>query len=283
LLKALKKKVRYDPKSHRNLSVLVCSQNSPIVDIPAVADVSEPLYYSDEYIQSIYSNASASTKASNRTSATARFSIEDSISEVPEGEGDAEKEPYQRSSSSFMPVPPSMANHPIAPSAMGQSPSSRTIQPRLDTMKTATISMLDLQDNRKAASQKTEKRQRPTSPKSTDTKTRVGGTTAGAFLAHHWNRVFRRYYAMKLVGMLMAIYTAILTFTYAGTFGKYGGVLDPETGFIVDRMSEKNTAAGLVYTGGVKRAVVAATSFELVAFAIARLTAFYMYPGRSCC
>jgi hypothetical protein len=94
-----------------------------------------------------------------------------------------------------------------------------------------------------------------------------------------WNRVFRRYYAMKLFGMLLAIYTAVLSFTYSGTFGKYGGVIDPETGYIIDTTSETNTDNGVIEMKGVKRAVVAATSFELVALVIARLTAFYMYPG----
>jgi hypothetical protein len=114
----------------------------------------------------------------------------------------------------------------------------------------------------------------------------AGGTTGCLavpmkILAFFWNRVFRRYYAMKLFGMLLAIYTAVLSFTYTGTFGRYGGVLDRETGYIIDPNSEENTENGVIVreNGGVARAVVATTSWELVFLAIARLTAFYMYPG----
>jgi hypothetical protein len=95
-----------------------------------------------------------------------------------------------------------------------------------------------------------------------------------------WADVFHRYYYMKLFGTLLAIYTAVLAYTYKGTFGKYGGVFDRETGFIIDTESEENTRAGIIDVGGgVTRAVVAATSFEIVALVIARFTAFYMYPG----
>jgi hypothetical protein len=133
---------------------------------------------------------------------------------------------------------------------------------------------------------------RPTPVARSSISNRIGGGGGGdstgsggwisaqtTMLAVFWNRVFRRYYAMKLIGMLLAIYTAVLSFTYTGTFGKYGGVVDPETGYIIDTNSEANTANGVIVMKGVERAVVAATSFELVALVIARLTAFYMYPG----
>jgi hypothetical protein len=95
-----------------------------------------------------------------------------------------------------------------------------------------------------------------------------------------WNRVVRRYGAMKLLGVLLAIYTAVLSFTYRGTFGIYGGSIDRATGYVIDPNSAENTAAGLIQNrAGVKRAVVAMTVFEMVAFAIARITALYMYPG----
>jgi hypothetical protein len=95
-----------------------------------------------------------------------------------------------------------------------------------------------------------------------------------------WNRVVRRYGAMKLLGVLLAIYTAILSFTYRGTFGQYGGSVDRATGYVIDVNSAENTAAGLIRnSAGIKRAVVATTVFEMVMFGIARLTALYMYPG----
>lgn len=94
-----------------------------------------------------------------------------------------------------------------------------------------------------------------------------------------WDRIFHRYCGLKVVGLLLAIYTAVLAYTDKGTFGKYGGVIDPESGFIIDTESEENTNAGVVNFGGVKRAVVAANAFEIFLLVISRFSAFYMYPG----
>lgn len=166
---------------------------------------------------------------------------------------DGEEEPSQRSDTS-MPVPPVMMKTPTGNVPLNRIPSER-----------------------KNTGESTAKK-----PSQSTRDSSISGEV-GSILSLLWNRVFRRYYAMKLIGMLLAVYTAALSFTHVGTFGKFGGVIDPETGYIIDTMSEENTKAGVLNAGGVKRAVIAATSFELVALAVARLTAFYMYPGTFLC
>lgn len=89
--------------------------------------------------------------------------------------------------------------------------------------------------------------------------------------------------SVKLASDLCGIYVLIVTFTYTGALGVFGGARDPITGFIIDPNSAENTANGIIefnrlghtYT----RAVVSETNFQMFLTAVARFTAFFMYPS----
>jgi hypothetical protein len=92
-------------------------------------------------------------------------------------------------------------------------------------------------------------------------------------------RSLAKYRILKIFQVLCGIYICLMTFSRIGTFGNMGGLVDPETGFIIDPNSEENTEQGVILIKGDLRAVVAKTNFQMVALAISRLSAFTMYPG----
>ena len=92
-------------------------------------------------------------------------------------------------------------------------------------------------------------------------------------------RLFRRYTSLKLAGVLLGIYIAIMSYAYVGTFGPYGGFVDPERGYIVDVNSDERNAAGVILTKGTERAIVANNWFQMVCIGVTRVSAFFMYPG----
>lgn len=94
-----------------------------------------------------------------------------------------------------------------------------------------------------------------------------------------WSRLFKRYFAIKALGILLALYTTVLSFTTRGTFGSFGGLVDPETGYIIDLQNPTNTENGVILSNGIERSVVAGSRWELLCLVVAKLTAFYMYPG----
>jgi ferric-chelate reductase len=87
---------------------------------------------------------------------------------------------------------------------------------------------------------------------------------------------------VKFLGLLCGAYVLLVTFTYVGALGLFGGARDPETGFIIDPSSPDNTANGIVevtkFGHTFTRAVVSETSFQLFLTGLARFSAFFMYP-----
>jgi hypothetical protein len=59
-----------------------------------------------------------------------------------------------------------------------------------------------------------------------------------------------------------------------------GGLLDPETGLVVDTESEDRTDEGIILVNGTERAIVGETKFQVVSILIARLSAWFMYPSK---
>lgn len=92
-------------------------------------------------------------------------------------------------------------------------------------------------------------------------------------------RSMTKYPMLKLLQVLCGAYICTVTFTKVGTFGTRGGLVDPESGFIIDTIFEENTNNGVILVKGDLRAVVAQTTFQMVALAVSRLSAFTMYPG----
>jgi hypothetical protein len=90
-----------------------------------------------------------------------------------------------------------------------------------------------------------------------------------------------KYRLFKLCQLLSGAYIVFMSFTFVGTLGDIGGLVDPDSGWIVDRTSTENTNKGVILINGDLRAVVAQTDFQMIALAISRLSAFTMYPGMS--
>lgn len=82
--------------------------------------------------------------------------------------------------------------------------------------------------------------------------------------------------------LVFGCYIVVMSFTYTGTFGDNGGLVDPNTGWIIDPSSIENTEKGVILVNGDFRAVVAQSNFQMFALAISRLSAFTMYPGMHC-
>lgn len=97
--------------------------------------------------------------------------------------------------------------------------------------------------------------------------------------AHRLRKYITKYGMVKFFQLLCGIYIVTVSFSKIGTFGEWGGLRDPETGFIIDVSSEENTQRGVILIRGDERAVVANSVFQMVALAISRLSAFTMYPG----
>ena len=91
--------------------------------------------------------------------------------------------------------------------------------------------------------------------------------------------MFRRYTTLKLVGILLGIYIAVMSYSFVGTFGPYGGFVDPVRHYIVDVNSVERNDAGVILTKGTERAIVANNWFQMLCIGVTRVTAFFMYPG----
>ena len=96
---------------------------------------------------------------------------------------------------------------------------------------------------------------------------------------HHFRQFVKemmRFRALKISQLVLSIYIAILTFA---DMGPPGGIRDPDTGFIVDQNSQERTEKGLILVNGTERAIVATSTFQVGCIGIARLSAWFMYPG----
>jgi hypothetical protein len=86
-----------------------------------------------------------------------------------------------------------------------------------------------------------------------------------------------RFRALKIAQVILAIYICVLTFA---DMGPPGGLRDTETGLIIDQASPERTERGVILLSGTERAIVGETQFQVVCIGIARLTAWFMYPGK---
>lgn len=88
------------------------------------------------------------------------------------------------------------------------------------------------------------------------------------------------------VQLLCGVYILVVTFTYSGTLGIFGGAVDPQTGTIIDPASPENTERGIIQVTNFghtfDRAVVAATTGQMVLLGISRFADFSMYPAIVC-
>lgn len=94
-------------------------------------------------------------------------------------------------------------------------------------------------------------------------------------------RSLTQYPLLKVLQVFCGLYS-VMAFAKVGTFGKMAGSVDPETGWIIDTNSPENTEQGVILINGDLRALVANSNFQMFTLAISRLTAFSMYPGKSC-
>jgi hypothetical protein len=90
---------------------------------------------------------------------------------------------------------------------------------------------------------------------------------ARAFL----KQLLLRHKVLKVLQICFAIYVAGWTY--------FGGLRNPDTGMIVDPLSEERTSIGLILVNGSERPIVAETVFRVVAVYISRISAWFMYPG----
>lgn len=91
--------------------------------------------------------------------------------------------------------------------------------------------------------------------------------------------LFSHYGALKVVSIMSAIYIAVMSYAYVGTFGSYGGFVDPIVGFVIDPNSAERTDLGVVLTKGTERAIVATNEFQMICLGVTRASAFFMYPA----
>ena len=104
----------------------------------------------------------------------------------------------------------------------------------------------------------------------------AGGETYGfaAACRAYFKKLIRRHKAIKILQVLLAFYIGLLS--YAN--------LDEKTGFLIDPNSQERTERGVILVNDiVERPIVATTYVQLVSIAICRLSAFFMYPGKSLC
>jgi hypothetical protein len=86
-----------------------------------------------------------------------------------------------------------------------------------------------------------------------------------------------RFRALKIGQLILAIYICVLTFA---DMGPPGGLRDTGTGLIIDQASPTRTERGVILLNGTERAIVGETQFQVACIGIARLTAWFMYPGK---
>jgi len=81
------------------------------------------------------------------------------------------------------------------------------------------------------------------------------------------------FWPVKLCQLLCVVYILVLTFFEAPL-----GIVDPESGDIIDVSSGKNTENGVIFVNGDYRAVVAQGGRQKFCLAMSRMSAFSMYP-----
>ena len=69
------------------------------------------------------------------------------------------------------------------------------------------------------------------------------------------------------------MYILVMTFTYTGTLGNVGGLVNPATGTIIDPNSVELTREGVILINRDYRPVVAANTFQMICLAISRASA----------
>jgi hypothetical protein len=89
---------------------------------------------------------------------------------------------------------------------------------------------------------------------------------------------FKQYGALKIASIVLVGYIALFSYTTVGTLGYAGGFVDPDVGYIIDANSPERTAAGVILTRTVERAIVAEKDFQTVCLGVTRVSAFFMYP-----
>jgi hypothetical protein len=77
--------------------------------------------------------------------------------------------------------------------------------------------------------------------------------------------------ALKIASLVMAGHIALFSCCTVGTLGHAGGFVDPDNGHIIDAASPERTAAGVILTRTVERAIVAENDFQLVCLGITHL------------
>ena len=82
-----------------------------------------------------------------------------------------------------------------------------------------------------------------------------------------------RFKLLKLSQLVFAIYIAVMS------FGPWS-IRDKETGYFIDLDSADGTEAGLINVNGTDRAIVATSTFQVACLALARLSAWFMYPSK---
>ena len=80
------------------------------------------------------------------------------------------------------------------------------------------------------------------------------------------------YKVIVMIQVVLAAYAAIVP---------YAVLRDEKTGLIIDPTSPERTEKGLLLVNGIERAIVADTLFQVVSVGICRLSAYFMYPGKS--
>ena len=81
------------------------------------------------------------------------------------------------------------------------------------------------------------------------------------------------FWQFKLLQLLCAIYSAV-AFSDSPI-----GIVDPSSGGIIDTGSAENTANGVILIKGDYRPLVAEGPYQMICLAVARISAFYMYPA----
>lgn len=93
-------------------------------------------------------------------------------------------------------------------------------------------------------------------------------------LIRHLMKTIGRHKAIKMLQFACAIYVVFCTYGPDGSF-------DHQSGQIVDKASAERTMKGLILDSGSERAIVAATGFQVFAVSVARISAWFMYPGKA--
>ena len=82
-----------------------------------------------------------------------------------------------------------------------------------------------------------------------------------------------RFKVLKLLQLVFVVYIVVLS------FGPWS-IRDEETGYFIDPDSADGTEAGLIHVNGTDRAIAATSTFQVACLALARLSAWFMYPSK---